>query len=421
MGTGEIEFEILNDLAIRDDASYKIFFSDSIINGNQKANIFNYSVLDESPIVYNVIFYDTNFAALGHRNISNDSYLKVMDNSGQVFVEGTDYVLNYRNGSIRRTGNSSIANNSENQVTYRYLPFTESAKLDGEDGNLAFDGIKLKVYNDERVEFDNENSGWVEGNTNMRFYVARSPLTLTMRYPADYEVIFSEQVIDSALAVTTGLVTIGVKYSVRDVTRGVPIRVPTFLNENFDTKNGAWDPGEAIIFFITGSEGGITDTTTWELTISNPSDDITPILPTDGDVLFIRIKRPFTSEDVFVLTTEAGKVNEADAKSQLDNIYVVPNPYVGYSTIEPTNRLPGTTRGERRIYFENLPQKCTIRIFTLSGAPVKTIEHNSSMESGREYWNLLNKDGFSVAYGIYLAHIDAPGIGEKLLKFALIK
>ena len=39
----------------------------------------------------------------------------------------------------------------------------------------------------------------------------------------------------------------------------------------------------------------------------------------------------------------------------------------------------------------------------------------------REFWNLLNRDGFGVAYGIYIAHIDAPGVGEKILKFALIK
>jgi hypothetical protein len=296
--------------------------------------------------------------------------------------------------------------------------------LKGEDGNLAFDGIKLKVFNDDRVEFDSDTtvSRWVEGNTNMKFTIARSPLNLTSRQPADYEVIFSEEIIDSALAVTTGLVTIGVKYSVRDVTRGVPIRVPTFLNENFDTKNEAWDPGEPIIFFITGSEGGITDTTTWELLITNPPISVgPPILPTDGDLLFIRIKRPFTVEDEFVLTTEAGKVKHEDPLSELDNIYVVPNPYIGYSIIEPTNRLPGTTRGERRLYFENLPERCTIRIFTLSGDPVATLEHNGTMESGREYWNLLNKDGFSVAYGVYIAHIDAPGIGEKLVKFAIIK
>jgi hypothetical protein len=43
------------------------------------------------------------------------------------------------------------------------------------------------------------------------------------------------------------------------------------------------------------------------------------------------------------------------------------------------------------------------------------------MDNGREYWNLLNRDGFSVAYGVYIAHIEAPGIGDKLVKFALIK
>jgi hypothetical protein len=424
VGTGDVTFEILDDLAIREGGSYKVTFSDSVTIGNKKAAVFNYSALDENPVTYAVTFYDLNFAALGHKNISDDSFFKVMDNSGTVYEEEMDYIVNYRLGTIRRSDNSTIPNNSECQITYRHYPFTESTYLSGEDGNLAFDGIKLKVYNDDRIEFDPDPaiSRWVEGNTNMKFAVARSPLNLTTRYPADYEVSFSEEIIDSALAVTTGLVTIGVNYSVKDVTSGVPMRVPTFLNENFETKNEAWDPGEPIIFFTTGSEGGITDTTTWELTITAPSDtSITPILPTDGDVLFIRIKRPFTSEDVFVLSTEAGKVNTEQAKSQLDNIYVVPNPYIGYSVIEPTNRLPGTTRGERRVYFENLPQKCTIRIFTLSGTPVKTIEHNNSMESGREYWNLLNQDGFSVAYGVYIAHIDAPGIGEKLIKFALIK
>ena len=43
------------------------------------------------------------------------------------------------------------------------------------------------------------------------------------------------------------------------------------------------------------------------------------------------------------------------------------------------------------------------------------------MDNGREYWNLLNRDGFSVSYGLYIAHIDAPEVGEKLIKFAIIK
>jgi len=104
-----------------------------------------------------------------------------------------------------------------------------------------------------------------------------------------------------------------------------------------------------------------------------------------------------------------------------DDVYVVPNPYVGYNVIEPTNRLPGEARGERRLYFENLPAQCTIRIFTVNGDLVQTLERNSGADNGREFWNLLNRDGFSVAYGVYVAHIDAPGIGEKIVKFAIIK
>jgi hypothetical protein len=105
-------------------------------------------------------------------------------------------------------------------------------------------------------------------------------------------------------------------------------------------------------------------------------------------------------------------------------IYYILEPSVlltGYNVIEPSNKLPGRTRGEKRIYFENLPPKCTIRIYTLSGDWVQTLEHDANYENGQEYWNLLNSDGFSVSYGIYLAHIDAPGIGEKIVKFALIK
>jgi hypothetical protein len=124
---------------------------------------------------------------------------------------------------------------------------------------------------------------------------------------------------------------------------------------------------------------------------------------------------------VFTLQTVGGRVDNAVAAGRLDSIYVVPNPYVAYNVIEPTNRLQSEARGERRLYFENLPAQCTIRIFTVNGDLVQTLERNSGADNGREFWNLLNRDGFSVAYGIYVAHIDAPGIGEKVVKFAIIK
>jgi hypothetical protein len=140
-----------------------------------------------------------------------------------------------------------------------------------------------------------------------------------------------------------------------------------------------------------------------------------------GEVFDIITQQPFSSADRFTFTTEAAKFNAQQATSSLDKIKVVPNPYLGLSDIEPNDRLEGATRGSRRIYFEHLPMTATIRIYSLSGELVQTLHHESSLVDGREFWNLLNRDNLSVAYGVYIAHIEAPGVGERILKFALIK
>ena len=57
----------------------------------------------------------------------------------------------------------------------------------------------------------------------------------------------------------------------------------------------------------------------------------------------------------------------------------------------------------------------------MSGKLVDTIEHDSSFDDGQAAWDLVSKDGMDIAYGVYLFHIDAPGIGEKIGRFAVIK
>ena len=103
----------------------------------------------------------------------------------------------------------------------------------------------------------------------------------------------------------------------------------------------------------------------------------------------------------------------------MDKIAVVPNPYTGAASFEPSSNTVG--RGERRIFFIHLPHECTIRIYTMSGKLVQTIEHNSTIADGQEAWNLVSKDGMDIAYGIYVYHVEAPGIGEKIGRFAIIK
>jgi hypothetical protein len=108
------------------------------------------------------------------------------------------------------------------------------------------------------------------------------------------------------------------------------------------------------------------------------------------------------------------------AKSDLDRIAVVPNPYVGAASWEEVLRFR-TGRGERKIYFINLPHRCTIRIFSVSGHHVQTIEHDSVIDDGQVSWNLVSKDGMDISYGVYIYHVDAPGIGETIGRFAVIK
>jgi hypothetical protein len=239
---------------------------------------------------------------------------------------------------------------------------------------------------------------------------------------ADYIVSFSDQNISTAkkFVAGSGFIDIPVKFKVENVTSGIPIEIVTNLLEAATSNDSTWSLGDEIIFYQTGSPGGQGAPFTWRLKIS-PSTDSVQTLPGVNDALMLYTKRPYTTEDVFTIETKAGFINNQDAANKMDNIYVVPNPYVGANEIEPANKLSGQNRGERRIYFENLPTKCTIRIYTLSGELVATLEHESGSDNGREFWNLLNHDGFSVAYGVYLAHIDAPDVGEKLIKFALIK
>ena len=97
------------------------------------------------------------------------------------------------------------------------------------------------------------------------------------------------------------------------------------------------------------------------------------------------------------------------AQDALSEIRAVPNPYYGYSEYE-------TSKVDNRIKIINLPVKCTIRIYTLNGTLIRTIDRDDTSITSVD-WDLKNHAGIPVASGTYLIHIDAPGIGEKVLKW----
>lgn len=96
------------------------------------------------------------------------------------------------------------------------------------------------------------------------------------------------------------------------------------------------------------------------------------------------------------------------AESALDIIRAVPNPYYANSGYEG-NQL------ESIIKITNLPKTCTVSIYTVNGTLVRQFSKDSPITSLD--WDLNNHKGIPVASGLYLIHIDAPGIGEKVIKW----
>ena len=97
----------------------------------------------------------------------------------------------------------------------------------------------------------------------------------------------------------------------------------------------------------------------------------------------------------------------------------MPNPYVGAASFEP-ERFAVSGRGERRIEFRALPVGSVIRIYTVRGDLVQTLRHDGS-DDGTVPWNLRTKDNLEIAPGLFIFHVDAPGVGTHIGKFAIIK
>ena len=100
--------------------------------------------------------------------------------------------------------------------------------------------------------------------------------------------------------------------------------------------------------------------------------------------------------------------NQTIAENALDIIRAVPNPYFAYSLYE-------TSQLDNRIKITNLPIRCNVNIFTPNGVLIRTITKDNS-DTWVE-WDLKNQNGVPIASGVYLIHVDAPGIGNKVIKW----
>ena len=113
----------------------------------------------------------------------------------------------------------------------------------------------------------------------------------------------------------------------------------------------------------------------------------------------------FSTADYFT------EISAETKKEDLSRVQVVPNPYYGYHSgeMDPYNRW---------VQFTFLPEKCTIRIFDLAGNLIRKLEKDDATTSLMQ-WDLENAYELPVASGVYVYHVEAPGIGEKIGKMAI--
>jgi hypothetical protein len=126
------------------------------------------------------------------------------------------------------------------------------------------------------------------------------------------------------------------------------------------------------------------------------------------------------------------------AKSNMNNIYVVPNPYRGGSNFDGFKQGDELGDKARRLWFVNLPNKCNVQIFTVAGDLVAEFDHDGEMQqdilsiskaaefgiaaSGIHPWNLLSKHNQIIASGLYFYSVKDKKSGDvKVGKFAVIR
>ncbi len=291
-------------------------------------------------------------------------------------------------------------------------------------------GFVANISNDPYVVVDQSKTKWKIGNSNLVTQVgfdsrfAPAYQSRRVNYPADFEIRFTAPGLgDTSFPGSSFSTGIPSNIVVKNITENVDHVQFIFQDVN---NNSLFDAGDAV-FIVYGDSAGQPATQffsaakSWSLTLIQDT-AIAPAqqrAPQPGDVFTIATHKPFRTGEYFEFATQSPSLNTSLAKSDLQRIAVVPNPYVGAAGWEPASTTVG--RGPRLVYFIHLPHQCTIRIYTISGHLVQVLNHNSTIDNGQEPWNLVSRDGMDIAFGVYVYQVEAPGIGSYISRFAVIK
>jgi hypothetical protein len=362
-------------------------------------------------------FVHTTGGASGSVAISIDDPLRIR--GGDAYeISFKDSLYKINNKDVLKTKSFSLKN-----ITQNRLLITDDSRTEADDELSVTEGFRLAFSNISQVSMNTERTGWTDPSV---YSFDFDPVTFLSikgsELPSDYRIVFGDVGLTTSKDTSLGFVHLpakAVNFKVFNVTQSREI---AFAFSEADGTDGRLtiDPSntnnvDAMYFLEPGAGGRLQFT--WQVVLNIKQGTRNP---QSGDTLHIVLNKPFLSYDTYQFKMKSMGVSSDAAKAKLGDIRVVPNPYVAAETWEPRNTFT-SGRGPREIHFINLPATCTIRIFNVGGSLVRKIQHETSAADGTEIWNLLSDENYEVAYGVYVYHIDAPGIGQKTGTFAVIK
>lgn len=187
--------------------------------------------------------------------------------------------------------------------------------------------------------------------------------------------------------------------------------VDMLILEKIDVDPASGDTIPNYLYLLTNNK---PDTS---FTFDSQMEIIQAAAPSDGDEFTIIANKPFRPGISYRFNPlRQIEVTDGESANPLNNLIVVPDPYIVTNAWE-------TNEFGKRLMFSGVPSVCTIRIYTLLGEHVDTVEHGSDGQTseGYAFWDMRTRNDQFIAPGVYLYHAETPGGHETLGRFLVIK
>lgn len=359
-------------------------------------------------------------------------------------IKDYDHGMIYVNNGLRvydaTAGNALVYEENPDHFAYSNLIYRDTVNYwtfrTGQAFSTdVFDGLRLNLMMPvETAEYDFSNSGWLVGNAALQINSASSD---NMFLPWDYEIVFTDD--DSAyvsrlparrtrdeqnvninadkLLFKKAFNFYVINKSFKDA-NGEYEKMDLIVHDRNQVPNFKFDLADRVLVCAINKKNAFAGTA-FAIDFSAIGDSAN--LPKPNDVYRVYHRRPFWSTDSVLFTIKPkGDLDVQALASSMDDIKVVPNPYVATNAMETAISNPYLNQ-RRKLMFTHIPAQCTIKIFTVSGMLVDQIDVANTPDNGIVHWDLTTSEGLEIAAGIYIYHIKAKTGDEKIGKFAVIK